>query len=80
MNFQEAVDIACEEPTLLDALSWISIWEFERVLPLAHKFLNGESPRQLDGRGWDTCIKYLHKQVMEQFGQQKTLKVLKGRK
>jgi hypothetical protein len=80
MNFREAVDKACEEPTLLDALSWIAIWECERVVPIAHKFLNRESNREPDGRGWDTCMQYLFKEVSEQYGQQKTLRAMKGTK
>ena len=80
MNFQQAIDKACEEPTLLEALSWISLWECERVIPIAHDFLNGGKRRSLDGQGWDSCFKFLIKEVMEQYGQQKTLKVLKGQK
>lgn len=78
MNAQQAVDRACEEPTLLEALSWIAVWECERVIPVAHSFLNGGKPRGYNGQGWDTCFKYLIKEVMEQYGQQKALKKLKG--
>jgi hypothetical protein len=78
MNFQEAVDRACEEPTLLDALSWIAVWESERVIPIAHRFLNGEIPRNDNGTGWTTCFKFLIKEVLEQYGQQKTLRKLKA--
>lgn len=79
MNFQEAVDRACEEPTLVEALSWIAIWESERVIPVAHSFLNGELEGNADGSGWTTCFKYLFNEVMEQYGQQKTLRKIKGR-
>lgn len=77
-TFVEAVDKACEEPTLLDALSWISLWECERVIPTAHKFLNGETSRGPNGHGWDTCFKFLLKEVMEQYPLRKTLNKLKG--
>lgn len=64
MNFNEAVNKACEQPTLVDALSWIALWECERVIPTAHKFLNGEKPPAPDGKGWETCFKFLIKQVI----------------
>jgi hypothetical protein len=63
----------------LDALSWISLWECERVIPIAHKFLNGGLVGS-NGQGWDTCFGFLIKEVMEQYGQQKTLKKLKDTK
>mgnify|MGYP000848825405 CR=1 FL=1 len=78
MNFQEAIDRACEEPTLLDALSWIAVWENERVIPIAHSFLSGEIPRNPDGSGWTSCFKFLIKEVMEQYDQQRTLRKLKA--
>lgn len=77
MNFQQAVDKACEAPTLLDALSWISLWESERVIPIAHKFLNGQTLRGANGQGWDTCFKFLIKEVMEQYPLVKMLNKLK---
>lgn len=78
MNYTQAVDKACEEPTLLDALSWISLWECERVIPVAHSFLNGEKKRGPNGHGWDTCFEFLLKEVMEQYPLKQTLKKLKG--
>ena len=32
MNITDATKRACEEPTLLEALTWICIWESERVV------------------------------------------------
>lgn len=64
MNFTEAINKACQQPTLIEALAWISTWECERVIPEAHKFLNGDKPRGPDGQGWDTCFGFLIKQVM----------------
>jgi len=77
MNFQQAIDRACEEPTLLDALSWIAVWESERVIPIAHKFLSGENPRNGDGSGWTTCFKFLIKEVTEQYPLQQVIRKLK---
>ena len=75
MNHIEAVDRACEEPTLLDALSWIAVWECERVIPVAHRYLNDESRWHNTGeQGWDTCFKFLIKETMEQYA----IKKLKG--
>lgn len=80
MNYEQAIDRACEEPTLLEALSWIAVWESERVIPVAHQFLSGKSPRNGDGSGWTTCFKFLFNEVMEQYGQQKTFRKLKATK
>ena len=74
MNYVEAVEKACEQPTLIDALSWISVWECERVIPEAHKFLNGEKERGGNGQGWDTCFRFLIHEVMQRY----TIKKLKG--
>ena len=79
-TFTEAVDRACEEPTLIDALSWISVWECERVIPNAHKFLSGGPAVNNEGQGWETCFRFLIKEVMEQYDQQQILKKIKGLK
>ena len=57
-TISEAVKKACEEPTLLDALSWICVWESERAIKQA---LNSQ------GTKWDTCFKHILKQVMDQY-------------
>lgn len=59
MTINEAVKRACQEPTLLDALSWICIWESERIVKQAKKNL-----RDVDGKGWDTCFKICLGRVM----------------
>lgn len=78
MNFQEAVDKACKEPTLLDALSWICVWENERVIPIAMDAKLGKIPRGPNSQGWNSCFKFLIKEVMEQYPQQQTLRKIKG--
>ena len=62
MNITEAVKQACKEPTLLDALSWVCVWESERVVKQTKKNL-----RQIDGRGWDTCFKFCIGKVIEEY-------------
>jgi len=56
MNITEAVNRACEEPTLLDAQSWICIWECERVVKQARA-----NPQ------WETCFKVCLKLVTEEY-------------
>ena len=68
MNITEATERACQEPTLLDALSWICVWESERVVKQAQRhFATGE--RTPDGAGWETCFKVCLKSVMEKYSQ-----------
>ena len=60
-----AVERACQEPTLVDALAWIALWECERVIPVARAVL-GDGPRVGgDGRGWDTCFHLLIDRVLK---------------
>jgi len=46
MNTKEATERACKEPTLLDALTFICIWESERVVKQARKNMT-----------WETCFR-----------------------
>lgn len=64
MTLKEAVARACEEPTLLDALTWIAVWESERVVQQARKFYETEA-RNPDGSGWDTCFRACFAPVMQ---------------
>ena len=58
MNIKEAVDRACEEATLLDALTFICIWESERIVKQAR-----------NNKQWETCFKVCLKKVMEKYNQ-----------
>jgi len=63
MNIDKAIKRACEEPTLLDALSWVCVWESERAIAQARfNFGSGSN-----SAGWDTCFKVCLKCVMEQY-------------
>lgn len=63
MNIDEAVSTACCEPTLLDALSWICVWESERAIRQARENRGSGA----DGAGWDTCFRYCLNLVMESY-------------
>jgi hypothetical protein len=63
-HVEDAIRRACDEPTLVDALSFVALWECERVIPQAHEFLSGRKPRDADGRGWDTCFGHLFARVI----------------
>ena len=63
MLFNEATNEACRQPTLLDALSWICVWESERAINQARfNFGSGSN-----GAGWDTCFKICLQRVMEEY-------------
>ena len=57
MNIGEATKMACEEKTLIDALSFICVWESERIVKQAHKNLTNNTPANADGAMWETCFK-----------------------
>lgn len=69
MNAAEAIDRACQEPALLDALSWIAVWESERAIAQARGFFEtGERTAHNPTAGWDTCFRYLFGRVTERWG------------
>ncbi len=57
-NIIEATKRACEEPTLLDALTWICVWESLRVVKQAR-----ENPQ------WETCFKVCLRSVLDNYPQ-----------
>ena len=63
MNIDQAVSRACEEPTLLDALSWICVWESERMIQQSREHYGSGA----NGAGWDTCFRVCLKRVMESY-------------
>jgi hypothetical protein len=66
MNITEAVNIACKQPTLLDALSFICVWESERIVKQAlSNYRSGLSGS--NGTMWDTCFKVCLKNVLENY-------------
>jgi len=60
MNLIEAVKEACKEPTLLKALSWIAVWESERIAQFVRA---NEGP-------WETCFYICFKMVAEEWVKQ----------
>ena len=67
MNVYEAAERACQEPTLLDALAYIALWESERVVKQAHEALLTGVPKGANGAGWDTCFKRCFELVLENY-------------
>lgn len=66
MSFNELVQTACAEPTLAKALSWIAVWENDRVVKQA--FRNAAyKERNPDGSLYDTCFEFLFKEVLESY-------------
>ena len=65
VNIDEATKSACKEPTLLDALTWIAVWETERVVQQAKKYFETGVSTASHGGGWDTCFKVCFQRVME---------------
>jgi hypothetical protein len=59
MDTTKAVEKACKKPSLLEALTWICIWESERVVKQAR-----------ENETWDTCFRYLINKVMKQCPQE----------
>jgi len=62
MNVYEAVNKACKEDTLVEALSFICTWENERAVKQALK-----QERDADGKMWDTCFTFCIQLVFEKW-------------
>lgn len=61
LNINELVKLAIEQPTLIDALTFISVWESERIVKQARfNFGSGSN-----GAGWDTCFRTCISTVMK---------------
>jgi hypothetical protein len=56
MNITEATERACKESTLLDALTYICIWESERVVKQAR-----------ENKTWETCFRISLKSVLKSY-------------
>lgn len=65
MNIDDAVAKACEEPTLVKALSWIAVWETERVVKQAIQWKETGVSTASHGGGWDTCFETCFDRVVE---------------
>jgi hypothetical protein len=64
LKIDAAVARACEEPTLVDALSWIAVWESERAIRQAIEWKRTGVSTASHGGGWDTCFKHCFEAVM----------------
>lgn len=68
MNIYEAVTRACQEPTLVDALTWIAIWETGRIVLQAQEFERTGVSTAGHGGAYDTCFRLCFDRVLERFG------------
>ena len=71
LTFDEAVNRACGEPTLADALTWIAVWETERVVKQAKRFFETGISTASHGGGWDTCFGPFFKAVLGKYPKDK---------
>lgn len=73
MPLTEAVEKACQESTLLDALTWIAVWECERVVKQAREFARTGVSTSATGR-WDTLFRMCFAGVMEEWAKKELAK------
>lgn len=66
-KLDEAVRKACEQPSLVDALTWIAVWESERAIQQARRFFETGTSTAAHGGGWDTCFKVCFERVMKEY-------------
>lgn len=69
MNLEEAVERACKEGTLIEALAWIVVWENERVVRQVRDFDRTGVSKASPDRLWDTCFTLCFKAVEKKFAE-----------
>lgn len=68
-TFQDALNTAIAMPSLEEALTYVCIWESERIVKQA-RFNFGSGS---DGAGWDTCFGYIIQETMKAYMTNKSL-------
>ena len=68
MNLGEATKIACKEKTLIDALTFMAVWEADRAIQQALEYSKTGKATASDGKCYDTCFKVCFEAVMRQWG------------
>lgn len=63
MNINEAVEKACKEPTFLEALAWIAVWENDRAVKQAIEHEKTGVSTAGNGGNWDTLFLFCFKEV-----------------
>lgn len=65
IKLQEAVNRACREASLVEALTWIAVWETERAIDQAVEFGRTGIRTGSNGAAWDTCFRVCFEAIME---------------
>lgn len=78
MNIVEAANRACEEPTLIDALTWIAVWESERAIQQAKEYFETGVRTGSHGGGWDTCFRISFEYVMKRWEEKERVTKMLG--
>jgi len=74
-TFEEIINKACQEPTFLDALTYVCICESERIV----KQVTTNYGSGRDGAGWDTCFKIYLKEILIRYNKdEETIKQLRN--
>lgn len=69
MKLDQILKNALEKPTLVDALSYVAVWENDRAVHEALR--NHENKvRTFEGGLWETCFKFLFGEVLKLYPQQ----------
>lgn len=75
VNLDQAVNKACEEKTLVEALTWIAVWETERVIKRVREYDKTGISTASDGKCWDTCFTLCFKKTMEKWNEKPEFKM-----
>lgn len=67
MNITEAIERACQEPTLIKALSFMAIWENERAVKQALEWQKTDKSTASHSGSHDTCFETSFKMLLEKY-------------
>jgi len=76
VNLTQAVAQACKENSLVDALTYIAVWESERAIVQAREFDRTGIRTGANGGAWDTCFRVCFAAVMEAWSREHILLLL----
>lgn len=62
MNLTQAVARACQEPTFVEGLTFLAVWETERVVAQAKRDVANP-----DGSKWETCFGHIFKEFVSEW-------------
>jgi hypothetical protein len=63
----DAIKMACAQPTLVEALSWIAVWECQQAAVKYHTYCVTGVHQGGNGEGYDTHFKWYFDRIIQSY-------------